>query len=44
MGTAHLESTVIKEINTKLIRDDVHSDSDSDSNGGGRTTAARQRR
>ena len=54
MGTAHWESTVIKENNSKLIRGDVHSNNNSNnnSNNGGRTnsdegvkmTAARQRR
>ena len=29
MGTAHWESTVVKENNSKLIRGDVHSDNDS---------------
>ena len=42
MGAAHWESTVAHEINSKLIRDNVHSDNDS--NDGGRTTAARQQR
>ena len=42
MGAAHWESTVVKEINSKLIRDDVHSDSDS--NDSGRTRTARRRR
>ena len=40
VGTAHWESTVVKEINSKMIRGDVHSDNDS--NDGGRMTAARQ--
>ena len=40
VGTAHWESTVVKENNSKLIRDDVHSNNDS--NDGGETTAERQ--
>ena len=42
VGTAHWESTVVKENNSKLIRGDIHSDNDS--NDGGRVTAARRGR
>ena len=42
VGTAHWESTVVKENNSKLIRGDVHSDNDS--NNGGEMTAAGRRR
>ena len=43
VGTAHWESTVVKEITSKLIRDNVHRDdvhSDNDSNDGSRTRMA----
>ena len=40
VGTAHWELTVVKEITSKLIRDNVHSDSDNYSNDSGRTRTA----
>ena len=43
MGTAHWESTVVKENNLKLIRGDVHSDNVSNDDGETMAAARRQR-